>query len=136
MDTLKFRGMPLKDVIAALESQGLPNTAENLARVVAQMGADMEGTAPDTAPRALPDATPGHYQYPIQPKDYAQANGLTFAQGNVVKYVTRYKAKGGVRDLLKAIDYLLDLAEYEQLGEATVLPRVERLKNVLDRDII
>jgi hypothetical protein len=81
-----------------------------------------------------PDATPGHYQYPIQPKAYAQANGLDFAQGNVVKYVTRYKQKDGVRDLLKAIDYLLDLAEYEQMGEATTMARVERLKNVLDRE--
>ena len=118
------------DILVAMETQGLADNEENVSRVIAQMKAKME----EETPRTTPDATPGHYQYPIQPKQYAQANGLDFAQGNVVKYVTRYKAKEGVRDLLKAVDYLLDLAEYEQLGEATTLPRVERLKMVLDRE--
>jgi hypothetical protein len=123
MDTEKIKASLLKDIVAALESDGLTDT--DYGRHVLH---NMQ------TPDATPDATPGHYQYPIQPKAYAQANGLSFAQGNVVKYVTRYKAKGGVRDLLKAVDYLLDLAEYEQLGEATVLLRVERLRMILDRE--
>jgi hypothetical protein len=131
MDTEKFRGMLLKDIIAALESEGLTDT--DYGRHVLHNMQPFDAT-PRTTPDATPDATPDHYKYTIQPKDYAQANGLTFAQGNVVKYVTRYKQKGGVRDLLKAVDYLLDLAEYEQLGEATVLPLVERLRMILDRE--
>ena len=50
--------------------------------------------------------TPQHYNKKIQPLDYIEANGLDFAEGNVIKYVTRYKDKGGLDDLLKAKDYL------------------------------
>lgn len=50
--------------------------------------------------------TPQHYNKKIQPLDYIEANGLDFAEGNVIKYVTRYKEKGGLDDLLKAKSYL------------------------------
>ena len=50
--------------------------------------------------------TPQHYNKKIQPLEYIEANGLDFAEGNVIKYVTRYKEKGGLDDLLKAKDYL------------------------------
>ena len=46
----------------------------------------------------------------IQPIDYIMANQLGFCEGNVVKYITRYKDKNGKEDLLKAkqyIDFLL-----------------------------
>ena len=47
-----------------------------------------------------------HYQSKIQPVDYVEANGLGFKEGNVVKYVTRWKSKGGVEDLRKARHYI------------------------------
>ena len=48
-----------------------------------------------------------HYRdRPIQPIDYILANDLNFCEGNVVKYVTRWRDKGGIEDLRKAIDYL------------------------------
>lgn len=47
----------------------------------------------------------------IQVWDFAHANGLDFLQGNVVKYVVRFRAKGGVSDLLKARHYLDKLIE-------------------------
>lgn len=48
-----------------------------------------------------------HYKsLKIQPIEYIQANNLSYEQGNVVKYITRYKEKGGVEDLLKAIHYI------------------------------
>ena len=47
-----------------------------------------------------------HYDRPIQPIDYILANNLNFCEGNVVKYVTRWRDKGGIEDLRKAIDYL------------------------------
>ena len=56
-----------------------------------------------------------HYQIkPIQPWDYIVANDIGFLAGNVVKYVTRYKDKGGVADLEKAKHYLEKLIEVEQ----------------------
>ncbi|RYY51375.1 MAG: DUF3310 domain-containing protein [Chitinophagaceae bacterium] len=49
----------------------------------------------------------------IQPIEYIHANGLSYFQGNVVKYVTRYKDKAGKADLLKAIHYLELMIELE-----------------------
>lgn len=54
-----------------------------------------------------------HYQkHAIQPWEYAEINKLSFLEGNVVKYITRYKDKGGKEDLEKAkhcIDLLLEM---------------------------
>lgn len=56
----------------------------------------------------------GHYlNKKIQPVEYIQANDLSFFQGNVVKYVTRYKDKKGSEDLKKAIHYLQMILEFE-----------------------
>jgi hypothetical protein len=45
-----------------------------------------------------------HYnRMAIQPGEYAQENGLGFYEGCVVKYVSRYKHKGGAEDLRKAM---------------------------------
>jgi hypothetical protein len=52
-----------------------------------------------------------HYQVAIQPWDYIIANNLGYLEGNVIKYVTRYKNKGGVEDLRKAQHYLAKLIE-------------------------
>lgn len=49
----------------------------------------------------------------IQPIEYIHANGLSYFQGNVVKYVTRYKDKAGKADLEKAIHYLELMIELE-----------------------
>lgn len=54
-----------------------------------------------------------HYKkLKIQPIEYIHANGLSFAEGSVVKYVTRWRDKGGIKDLEKArhfIDLLIEL---------------------------
>ena len=45
---------------------------------------------------------------------------VPFAEGNVMKYVFRWKEKDGLKDLYKARDYLLAIiahAEYEQQRE-------------------
>jgi hypothetical protein len=47
----------------------------------------------------------------IQPWDYIVANELGYLEGCIVKYVTRYKEKGGVDDLYKASHYLDKLIE-------------------------
>ena len=53
-----------------------------------------------------------HYRkYAIQPIDFITANKLDFCEGNVVKYVTRWRDKGGVEDLRKARHYLNLLIE-------------------------
>jgi len=49
----------------------------------------------------------------IQPWDFIIANDLGFLEGNVIKYVARYKAKNGIKDLEKARHYLDKLIEVE-----------------------
>lgn len=65
---------------------------------------------------ALDDQVGGrHYMSkPIQPVQYIHANDIGFFEGNVIKYVTRWKDKGGLDDLRKArhyIDLLLELED-------------------------
>ena len=47
----------------------------------------------------------------IQPWDFIIANNLGYLEGNIVKYVSRWKDKGGVEDLKKAQHYLQKLIE-------------------------
>ena len=55
-----------------------------------------------------------HYmKMAIQPVEFIFANNLPFCEGNVVKYVTRWRAKNGIKDLEKARHYLDLLIELE-----------------------
>ena len=55
-----------------------------------------------------------HYKgYSIQPIEYIHANNIPFAEGSVIKYVTRWRDKNGVADLKKAIHFLELLIELE-----------------------
>jgi len=47
-----------------------------------------------------------HYQkHKIQPWEFVKQNNLSYFQGNVIKYVCRYKDKNGIQDLKKIIHY-------------------------------
>lgn len=48
-----------------------------------------------------------HYKkMAIQPLEFIAKNNLDFFQGNVIKYILRYKDKNGVEDLRKAIHFI------------------------------
>ena len=47
----------------------------------------------------------------VQPIEYIMANGLGFCEGNVIKYVSRWRDKNGLDDLLKTKHYLEFLIE-------------------------
>lgn len=49
---------------------------------------------------------PTYYGKTFDVIDFCQKNNLDFMQGNVIKYVTRYKKKNGKEDLLKAKEYI------------------------------
>lgn len=55
----------------------------------------------------------GHYKgLKIQPIQYIHANNIPFAEGCAIKYLTRWRDKGGIEDLKKArhfIDLLIEL---------------------------
>ena len=72
----------------------------------------------DSLPSAKKQVGGKHYvDLVIQPVEYAHKNKLGFCEGNVVKYVTRWKDKGGVADLEKAKHYIEILIAMEQETE-------------------
>ena len=55
-----------------------------------------------------------HYKdLPIQPVQYIYANALGYFEGNVVKYISRWRKKNGIADLEKAKHYIELLIELE-----------------------
>ena len=60
---------------------------------------------------------PSYYGTGIDVIEFCLRNNLTFMQGNVIKYVTRYKDKNGIEDLEKAKEYIDRLIEFEKRGE-------------------
>ena len=59
--------------------------------------------------------SPNHYsKLSIEPWDFIYENKLDFFEGNVVKYICRWKEKGGIEDLQKALTYLERLIEKNQ----------------------
>ena len=59
-----------------------------------------------------------HYQTPIQPIEYIHANNLPFIEGNVVKYITRWRDKNGLEDLIKIKQYIDLLIHLEKLQKS------------------
>ena len=58
-----------------------------------------------------------HYKkLAIQTWDYNMANNIGYMEGNIIKYVSRWKEKGGEKDLLKAKHYLDKLIENIEIG--------------------
>ena len=58
---------------------------------------------------------PNHYgDSEIDVISFCQANNLDFMQGNVIKYVFRYKNKNGLEDLEKAKEYIDRMIEKEE----------------------
>jgi len=55
-----------------------------------------------------------HYKsLAIQPVEFIYANGIGYFEGNVIKYVTRWRQKNGIADLEKAKHYIELLIELE-----------------------
>jgi hypothetical protein len=68
-----------------------------------------------TLPKALDRQIGGnHYkELKIQPIKYIVENELGWCEGNIVKYITRWKQKGGLSDIDKVIHYAQLLKEFE-----------------------
>lgn len=104
----------------------LDNTVKPVAdrRAVKGLVSTLKGTlvtvpTPEPAPAALDTQIGGdHYDMPIQPVEFSIKNGLGFAEGCVVKYISRHRRKGGLQDLLKAKYYVQILIESEYAGQA------------------
>jgi hypothetical protein len=70
---------------------------------------------PETPPPTATQVGGDHYRKnAIQPIDYIRQNNLGYCEGNVVKYITRWRDKGWIDDLRKAkhyIDFLIEEAQ-------------------------
>lgn len=87
-----------------MEVQSMLSTSEYIEKIMAQEQI--------SAPKQVGG---DHYsKKEIQPWDYIAANNLCYFAGNAVKYVSRWRDKGGVEDLRKAIHYLEKLIEIEE----------------------
>jgi hypothetical protein len=59
-----------------------------------------------------------HYkEMTIQPVEYIYANNIPYLEGNVIKYVSRWKSKGGIADLEKAKHYIDLIISFEEKNE-------------------
>lgn len=55
-----------------------------------------------------------HYKkMKIQPTEYILANKMPFCEGNIVKYISRWRDKNGLQDLEKVIHYAQILIDNE-----------------------
>ena len=81
--------------------------------------------------RNLSDAvSPDHYQQGrIQVLDFITDQRFTYLEGNIVKYICRYKTKNGLEDLEKAQYYLNELIKL-------VADEDERIADQLDEEIL
>jgi hypothetical protein len=57
---------------------------------------------------------PDYYRKGIETTDYIQSHSMNYLEGNIIKYITRHKSKGGVDDLRKAEWYLTRLIKQEE----------------------
>ena len=57
----------------------------------------------------------------IQPVEYILLNRIPFVEGCIIKYISRWRIKGGMKDLEKARHFLDILIEYEEKKEGEKL---------------
>ena len=75
----------------------------------------LQTTTASPAPSEHSATSPNYYaKYEVKPIDFIVDNDLPFAEGNIVKYVVRWKQKNGVEDLKKARVYLDKLIELDE----------------------
>lgn len=88
----------------ALRDQTVPS---NLVSEALQTQQEIVAAAAELATARDSQVGGSHYKtLKIQPFEYSLANGLDACQHTAVKYVTRWKEKGGIKDIDKAIHTL------------------------------
>lgn len=99
-------------------SQELPKTPDTCAtepEPPSNSTSSPQGLSTDVLKPSLLQVGGKHYkEMAIQPVEYCYANRIPFIEGSVIKYISRWREKGGVQDLKKAkhfIDLLIELEE-------------------------
>lgn len=96
-------------------TQWEPLKFDPVAHARASVGINTTSVTVTTKPDANARQVQGdHYKrLTIQTWDYIAANNIGYLEGNVIKYVSRWRDKGGVADLEKARHYLDKLIELQ-----------------------
>lgn len=78
---------------------------------------ELQQVVGEKSPAALEVQVGGdHYKkYKIQPVEYIHGNNIPFIEGNIIKYITRWRDKNGIKDLEKAKHFINILIEMENL---------------------
>lgn len=89
------------------------------------------GMQPETTPESR-DAnleldmvnSPPHYTHgPVEVIDLVELFNLDYHEGNALKYLLRWRRKGGVQDLEKCIWYIRRIIAVQQEGPGSTAPR-------------
>ena len=64
---------------------------------------------------------PTYYRKGIETTDYIVSHSMNYLEGNIIKYVTRYKDKGGLEDLKKAEWYLTRLIKIQENNNGSTI---------------
>lgn len=74
-----------------------------------------------------------HYiKMKIQPVQFIHANNIPFIEGTIIKYVSRWKSKGGLQDLEKARHMVDMLIAYGPDEHAVYMPSFDDLTRAVD----
>lgn len=107
-----------EDSIGDARRWAFPRSDWRLVKRAVKLGVPAQEPAdePSAAPLDVQIGGSHYKDMAIQPLEYCLANAIPFAEGNVIKYVSRWRKKNGVQDLKKArhmLDVLIAQAEEE-----------------------
>lgn len=84
-----------------------------------------------------------HYKgFKIQPIEFVHGNGIPFIEGSIIKYICRWRDKGGIQDLEKIkhyVDLLIELENAKDTGrqaEATVAAKESHQKGFTYAEVL
>jgi pyruvate/2-oxoglutarate dehydrogenase complex dihydrolipoamide acyltransferase (E2) component len=87
---------------------------ENKAKYASEQPAAPATLAPAVVSPLQVQVGGSHYKdCKIQPIEYIMANKLSFAEGCIVKYITRHQAKDGAQDIKKIMQYCRFILKFE-----------------------
>jgi len=77
---------------------------------------ELKSKAEKDKDKEVVDKPPHYLKYKIEPITFVMTNQLPFAEGNVIKYIMRWRDKNGIQDLKKAKRYIDLIIELEKTG--------------------
>ena len=104
------------DISVAAVCEKLGVSKVTVYAVKSKMRAEAEPVVEDLPESGANDTQVGGTHYTvleIQPWEVIERNQMGYFDGNALKYIMRFKAKGGLQDLEKARHYLDKLIELE-----------------------